>query len=387
MAKMEIGSVGYGKVNIGSSDVPSAYATTFGNMDDGTVYHMVDSQLKSIPGFDLRGHFSQQWNSAVAEKKALLTTAGGVGTAGYALVPVYVDPRITDQSRKYTPLTELLPRVTNRGMTADYNFLQTKGSAVTAVEDAALSDVTDTEDRGSVAIKFLYSVGRVTGPMQAAMPAYTVGGFQPSGSAAQVSPFADAGAPNAMQYEVLKRARALKELEENLLLNGDAGTDATQFSGIIILLGSTNRSNTASGAGGDLALGDIDIAVQNAFDDGGRPDLAVCNSRTFTDLIGLLNAKIGYLQASSVSEWGFGQIMLNTMVGVIRVIPSMYLSNTADVGRLIFLDTSVIQVRVLQDMTYEELAKTNDSQKFMLKMYEALIITAPAFCSQIYQID
>jgi len=36
-------------------------------------------------------------------------------------------------------------------------------------------------------------------------------------------------------------------------------------------------------------------------------------------------------------------------------------------------------MRVLQDLTYEELAHTNDSDKFMLKIYETLIIRNPAF--------
>lgn len=380
-------TTGIGNLNFGEGFEELAYKSSFGNLPHKTIYNKVDAlSLKSIGGFDLRPQINDQVSQKLAEMKALTSTAGGAGTAGYALFPVYVDQRIVDQTRKYTPLVELLPRVTNRGLTAEYNIITTKASAVSAGEDAALSDVTDTEDRASAPIRFLYSVGRVTGPAMAAMPGYTVQGLQGS-DAAQISPFGDASAPTAMQYEVLKRARALKELEENLILNGDDSSDTTQFDGIIIQLGTTNRMNPASGSGGDIALPDIDAAVQLAFDDGGRPDLAVCNSRTFTDVIGLLNAKIGYLQAARVSEWGFSEVILNTMVGPIRLIPSMFLSNTADVGRMIFLDTSVIEIRVLQDMTYEELAKTNDSQKFMLKEYLTVIVKAPSFCAQIYEID
>jgi hypothetical protein len=36
-------------------------------------------------------------------------------------------------------------------------------------------------------------------------------------------------------------------------------------------------------------------------------------------------------------------------------------------------------MRVLQDVSYEELAKTNDSIKFMLKAYEVLVCKAPQF--------
>ena len=67
-------------------------------------------------------------------------------------------------------------------------------------------------------------------------------------------------------------------------------------------------------------------------------------------------------------------------------IPSMYLSNTSGSKAIYFLDMSVVEMRVLQDVTYEELAKTNDSEKFMLKVYEALIIKNTAFCSSITEI-
>ena len=40
-----------------------------------------------------------------------------------------------------------------------------------------------------------------------------------------------------------------------------------------------------------------------------------------------------------------------------------------------------------QDLTFERLAKTNDSEKFMLKIYEALIIRNTAFCSSITEIS
>jgi hypothetical protein len=84
------------------------------------------------------------------------------------------------------------------------------------------------------------------------------------------------------------------------------------------------------------------------------------------------------------AELPFGvppQLVLQTMVGAIPVIPSMYLSNTSGAKQIFFLDTDFIEMRVLQDMTYEDLAKTNDSSKFMLKIYECLIMRAPSFNS------
>ena len=75
------------------------------------------------------------------------------------------------------------------------------------------------------------------------------------------------------------------------------------------------------------------------------------------------------------------QLVLQTMVGNIPVIPSQFLSNTSGAKQIYFLDTDFIEMRVLQDMTYEDLAKDNDSSKFMLKIYECLIMRAPSFNS------
>ena len=192
---------GTGTASIGNIDVKSAYAQSFGALKDRTRY--VDPRF----GIDLRGELNDRLNEGIARLKALSTTAGGAGTAGYGMIPIYVDPRLVDTTRKETPLVELIPRVTNQGMYAEYNQITEKGSAYTAAEDAALPDVSDTYDRASTAIKFLYSVGRITGPTQAAMPSYMLEGFQPQGGGLGNSTFGNVAAPNAKQLEVLMKAR------------------------------------------------------------------------------------------------------------------------------------------------------------------------------------
>lgn len=359
------------------------YQATFLNTPNHTIYS--NPMNVAMKGVEYSGSISmeslQSQHSTIA-LKALSTTAGGAGTAGYAMVPIFVDPRVIDQTRKYTPLVELVPRVTNQGMNADYNIITAKGGGFTALEDAAISETNTTYDRQSTAIKSLYTSGRVTGQAIAAMPAWSLGGLTPAGGA--TGSFSDQNATNAKQMEVLVKSREMRELEESLIVNGDASTDATQFSGIVKLMGATNTvdKNTAA-----LTLDDIDLAIRYAFDDGGRPNLAVCSSGVFQDLLGLLTAKIGYMQSSEQVFWGFSTIVLNTMVGKIPVIPSMYLSNTTGSKAIYFLDMSVVEMRVLQDLTFEDLAKTNDSEKFMLKIYETFLIKATSFCSSITEIS
>jgi len=186
--------------NGGTPNAEVAFRNSFGyNMKHGSVY----SDPAGWRGLAVDLKSSGLGAEMEVQMKAMSTTTGGAGTAGYAMIPIYVDPRITDTTRKYTPIVELMPRVANMGTTADYNQLTAKGGAVFAAEDAALTETNDTYDRASTAIKYLYSIGRVTGPSQAAFPAYTLGGFTQS------------AAPTAKQLEVVVKTRALRELEEN----------------------------------------------------------------------------------------------------------------------------------------------------------------------------
>lgn len=359
----------------------AAYQFSFGNIPSGTVYLKAGHAGAKGYEVDLRPAINEAMQIGF---KSLNTQTGGAGTAGYAMVPIYVDPRITDTTRKYTPIVEIIPRVTNQGMYADYNQLTAKGGAITASEGAALAEQTDTYDRVSTQIKFLYSVGLVTGPAIAAMPSWTLGGFQPQGGA--VGPFSDQNAVNAKQLEILVKTRAIRELEEGLIVNGNAstsvygGANGTEFNGIIQTMSTTNTVAKGTTA---LSLDDINTAVRYAFDDGGRPNLAICSSAVYEDLLGLLTAKIGYMQPTQQVFWGFSTIVLHTMVGDIPVIPSMFMSNVTGSKAMYFLDLSVVEMRVLQDLTYEELAKVNDAEKFMLKIYETLIIKNTSFCASI----
>jgi len=371
MSDANTGAIGKG------FNAAGAYEHSFGPMRDHTVY---SNPWKDI---DARENLNAKAKAGARsiQSKALGPTTGGTGTAGVALVPVYVDPRLVDLSRKYTPMVELIPRVTNQGLTADYNRITSKGGAVTANADAPLADADDDYERASESIKYLYSVGRVLGPMQAAMPSYIAEGFQATGAGINQNPFTSAGVPSAKQLEVLMKARAMKELEENLIWNGDDDSDATQFNGIIDQQSATNVNDLDGAA---LTWDDIEDTVGLAYDDSGRPNLAVGPRVVVTMVRKLMIDQFRYspdqLKVGGELPFGVPQaIIIHTLVGPIPLIPSQYLSATASNRQLWFLDMDWIEMRVLQDMTYEDLAKLNDSSKFMLKIYECLIVRAPQF--------
>jgi len=351
-----------------------AYAHSFGYLDDRTTYS------DGFKGIDLRPDLKAAMDRGMEIAfKALTTESGGAGTAGYALIPVSVDPRIVDQSRKFTPWTELIPRVTNQGITADYNIITAKGAGFTALENAPMTTADDTEDRESEWIKYLYSVGSVTGQVQSAMPSYIIQGLQPSGTGAASATFGSPTAPNAKQYEVLKRAQALKELEENLIWNGNSTTDATQFNGIIAQQSTTNQTDKSSTA---LNWGDIEKSVEDAYADSGRVTISASDSSSLIDTRKIMIDSFRYKPGEMNGTAGFGvpaRVVLETMTGPVPLIPSQYLSRTSGAKQMFFLDMEYVEMRVLQDMSYEDLAKENDSQRFMLKIYEALLVRAPLF--------
>jgi len=356
----------------------TSYYNSFGNVPSGTIISDPMGFKGAKVDYETNMKSLREVNPIL---KAMRTDTGGAGSTDKLLVPVYLDPKMVDVSRVQTPLVTIIPRVTNLGIIAAYNRITAKGGAYTAIEDAPLPETLTTYGRESEPIKYLYSIGRVTGPGLAAIPGFDIMGFATTGgSGIGADPFSNTYAANAMQQEVLVKMRELKELEENLLVNGDKDTTATEFSGIVKLQGNTNRED-ADGAA--LTLKMIDDAVLQAFAAGGFPNIAICDPETYTDLLGLLNQRIGYMQAQVTTEWGFTAIKLNTMVGQITVIPSRYLTSDGGSKSMYFLDLRYVESRILQDVTYERLAKTTDSDKFMLKEYMCLILRAPEFNASI----
>jgi len=376
-------------------DSSGIYAQYFGNLKSGVVYQDKLGAYKNlglkITPEDSFNNFNE--NSPMIKNarafKAQGVTSGGGGTAGYAMVPVFVDPRIVDRTRKQTPLVSIMPRVSNNGMYADYNVITAKGGAFTAAEDSALAETNTTYDRGSTAIKFLYSIGRVTGPSIAAQPSYVMDSIQGSDVAPGTANYGTQSAPNALQQEVLVKTREIKELEEGLLIRGNAttsvyaGEDGTEFNGIVEIMSTTNTvdKNTTY-----LTLGDIELAARYAYDDGGFPSIAICDSATYLQVLELVNDKLGYLKSVETTEYGFTGIKYHTIAGPLTIIPSRFMSTTTAERAMYLLDMSSWETRVLQDLTYEELAKVNDSRKFMLKSYETLICRAAAFNASITEI-
>lgn len=379
----------------------SQYSQAFGNFPDEMAYAQGLNRTygPSIKGINPEssangdGWRGRMYEARQAHVKALQTTSGSGGGTIQALIPIFIDPRIVDISRKQTPLVELFPRVTNQGIVASYVRVTAKSFATTALEDGALSSGDATRVQVNKNIKYLYAVGRVTGPAQQAIPGYTLDGFNPTGSGLGGNAFGSASAPNALQQETLLAARAMKELEENLIVNGNSttsvgsGPNGSEFDGFVTLQSTTNQRDLAGAA---LTWDDVEESVKDAYVDGGQPNLGVASPSALIALRSIMIDSFRIRPGDQATEIAFGitaKIVLDTIVGDIPVIPSRFLTDTAAQRSIYFLDMDYIEMRVLLDMSFEELAKTNDSRKFMLKIYETLIMRAPEFNSFIDNIE
>lgn len=350
------------------------YNVSFASLGNEEVY------LDVWKGIDRRDELAT-WLDGKMEQVRKAMSLGG---SGANLVPVYVDPQIVDLTRKATPLVELIPRVANRGKTVDFNRITYLGAQGFKAEDASLSDVDDTYARVSAAIKYLYQTGRVTGPQVAASAEYI----------------------DALSQEVLMKTKMMRYIEEAALLNSvQAGTyssyvpwNSMGYDGLIAQIASTSAggtvytgadSNTTNKLGTELVIKDLRTTITQSRNKGGEPKLIVGPWEAIDKIKGLLMAYQRYLDTTRLA-WGIetasfdgipmigSRFLTSSGHGFTDSFSGAYLSPLQDAD-LLFLDTDVIEMRVLQDIVFERLAKTADADKFYLKLYEAIICKAPEF--------
>ena len=293
------------------------------------------------------------------QKASIDSQTGGAGTAGTALVPVYPDPNIVDRTVRMTPLRNIVPRRAVRGLTYDYIPLTAKGGAFWAAEGGALAEVEDTYERVSVAIKFLYAKGLISGPAIAGMRGFI----------------------DPVQLDLGVKTVSIYEAEEDALINGDASTTPLEPSGMIKLI----ATNTTDRSGGNPTLPLIRAEIATTFNAKGFPTLAVTDATTHNYVKGLLldlqrqvsNPSEGILGFGIPDAFEFDQLMF---------IKDIFMPTGASSKRILFLDMRYIFFPVLQDLTYEEKYTDQDGFVYLLKEYLTIVNTFEAASSQMYGI-
>jgi hypothetical protein len=368
----------------------SSIKTVFGGVPDGTVLKKYSwgNQSGTDTSSNKEYGVMQKSEFKIDLQKALYSTLNtfAAGTIP-VLIPVYVDPEVVDLTRRATPLVELIPRVTNYGNYASYNQISAISTAQAVTEDAALTEQNDTYARVTVPIKVLVSVGRVTEFMiEASKPYLSSGGYV-----------------DALSLDVRAKTLALRRLEEAMILLGDCATGttwtepvnsavipcATSFDGLYQLISNYNSngfggsaSYKSDQAAAVLSISTIRTGIRTARTYGGEPNLMVCDYATYDEIKSLIQDQLRYVSTQNIA-WGITTLSFEG----IPIIASRFLSTTAGTGSntpytgrsLFILDTNVIEMRVLRDVTYEELAQTNLSKKFVISVFETLVVKAPQF--------
>lgn len=341
------------------------YQKCFGDLEHGSIYY--DPFLAENPADPQSGPYDlrKALGSYHVELQKVLQKAFTWGGSAATVLPVYVDVEITRAVNERTRFLPLVRRVANRGRTADYNKITQLSSADWKAEDADMPESDDTYVRTTEPIKFGYAVGRVTGPALAAMEAY-----------------ADAAA-----LEVTNKTVSLRLKEELTLIRGEAlatasdadvyVADAQGFDGLIKKI----TTNDVDASNAKLSADMLRSAIRLSREAGGNPTLGLVQSKDLQNLKGAMTDQIIYgPQRIGTLEYGFQNMIFE---GVPLLEMPINMPTTVNKRVALLLDMSIVELRVLQDAMMQEMAVTNDSSKFMIKVYETLIVKAEQFCSKI----
>jgi hypothetical protein len=332
-----------------NAEASAIYEQSFGKagiMEDETYYPGIKGGKKDC--IERLHDFGKALHQAgmLTKGPSLDTTSGGTYT-GYGLMPPFLDPSIVDKTARKTPLVAILPRKAVRGRSYVYNIISAKGGAQFLADDASLADQVDTRSTTNVPMKYLYAVGRVTGPALASASGFI----------------------NLMSEDIRVKTASINEALEDEIINGNTSTNANGFQGLI----QTLTTNSTSNGGGRLTLEQFRTDVNTSFEANGFIDLALTDGQTHQYIKGLLqDFQRNVERPSGMMDFGIPDAF---MFDSVLVIKDRYMPTTAGSRRIIYLDTDYVFLAVLQDVTYEELAKVNDSQKYMLKWYGSLVVT------------
>ena len=259
------------------------------------------------------------------------------GTSDY-LIPELVDGAIRDYTAK-EPV--LFNAVTKMPWATNVYYVRKRTSNPTAswaTDGGSLPAATKARHtRVSTPIAYLYTRGEVTGPMQKA-----------AGSLV-----------NALALEVEAHSRALVEQLSDDIWAADGTAD--DLVGILQQIETDSDLNAGSGVvtvTGALTLAHLDQAIDNSR---GDVDLIVASRAIRRAINGLLQAQQQFVDKVEIQA-GFRVLSYDGL----PIVTDLHNESTTKVA---FVKRADAKLLIHQDFTYEELAKTKDSQDFMIKGY------------------
>ena len=261
-----------------------------------------------------------------------------IASTGPYLIPEVVDGSIRDYISLEPVLYNVFPKVPWATNTYFIRKRTANPTASWSTDGGPLPSASSLAfDKVSKSIKYLYSRGEVTGPMQRA-----------AGSLF-----------NSLAMEVEANGKSMVEQ-----LSSDIATATGGSNDIEGLLYQTDTSDDLNAGGGLLASGTylslalIDEAIDNSR---GDVDLIVTSRKVRRRINALLQAQQQFVNTTEVSA-GFRVLTYDG----IPIVTDLHWETDTD---MLFVRRSNCKVLLHQDFTYEELAKTKDSVDFFIKWY------------------
>jgi hypothetical protein len=304
-------------------------------------------------------------------KKAM--TMGTSSATGSNLMHVIADDGVTYLYKRPYPIQALIPTEANKGRQAlwdvvgPYEF----GQSAFGTEDQSFTETDITTHNRSAFVKFLYSVGRIT-------------------KAAQFAGLAQVPARDMIAIRIDAAQDALRALRERRMLGVTSDVTSTtnlftaagpnEYQGLHELI-TTNTSSgatpqtwvTSGGATYDQIMKDLDESYRNMVKMAMEPNLAICDYRTF----GIIRRGLmEYFRTEPTMKFTQGISKINLVfpnADGLPLVPHPFMPMGATYGEIMLLDTRLVARRTLWQDLYEELAKVNLSQKFVISAAETLI--------------
>lgn len=262
-------------------------------------------------------------------------------STGDVLLPEKVTAGVRQFVETYSPLYANTPRKAYDSKYYEYRAVTGLPTAAAGVE-GEIDDVSHGNyEKETVEMKWITSTGQVTGP--------------------EIDASRGTGGVDAWKSEVALHSTAVINEIERLIVAGDASTPATatEFSGFNKLI-----TQSVDGEGAALTLHMLDEAIDTPFKE---PTMAAMGRGHLRRIGALLQAQQRFNDRVEI-QGGF-RVLSYSGIPLLRVnrVAEQALGNT-----ILMPDMDNAYMVVLRDLTFEKLAKTDDSESFYIRAYMAL---------------
>lgn len=293
-------------------------------------------------------------NSPLDISKALSTSPSSTGDV---LIPEVIQAGIREYFESRTPIWNQIRKETTDSNAYLYKEQTSVPVASFGAELGALPAAQNaTYVERAIPMKSIYSRGEISGQEIAATRSYL----------------------NVLQREVRNHTIGIINTLETTLVLGDSVARPNEFDGLVKWI--TNEVFVDSLGNGTGTAAPLTLSHLNILNDAPRySDINAyfLNDATKRRLWSVLQNQVRYIGEASI-EGGFTVPSYNG-VPMYIVKPNVATTGADLNGIILAVNTDMMHIPVLQELTYEELAHTRDSTDFTIKMYLGLVVEGGQF--------